>query len=80
MTDTSRDDTGGVLRPFEETPIEPLPPVEPSKVVPVDRMPQVPDSITPEDVIDAPYEPPVEAEVEGPAELPVDVAVEGGHE
>ena len=64
MTDTSASsESGSVLRPFEQRPMEPLPPVEPSKVVPVDRMPRVPDSITPEDVTEADNEPPVENEV-----------------
>ena len=64
MSDTERsDEAGSVLRPFEETEQDPLPPVEPSKVVPSDRAPEVPDTITPDDVMNAPGDPPVEGEV-----------------
>jgi streptogramin lyase len=81
MTDTSgRNPIGSVLRPFEETPAEPLPPVEPSKVVPVDRMPRAPESITPEDVIEAENEPPVEGPVNELVERPTPEASAEGDE
>ena len=63
MSDTPGNGNDGVLRPFQERATEPLPPVEPSRVVPQDRAPTVPDHITPDDVANESSEPPVEGEV-----------------
>lgn len=64
MSETQRsDEISSVLRPFEELSPDPLPPVEPSKVVPEERAPEIVDDITPDDVVNAATEPPIEGEV-----------------